>query len=153
VLPSVKPIVGSTSSTDSGETRAGNLIVVAVLLLGVSAIIWWRLQIARRRLRFLAPGDRQWRMLLMAADRAGVRQRPSETDYEYAGWLQEQIPTRRPEIREIADGKVFGSYSGRGMTEETVARMQAAWQRLRRPLLGLAVRRRLRAFLLRRATG
>jgi len=89
----------------------------------------------------------------MAADRAGVRQRPSETDYEYAGWLEVQIPTRRPEIREIADGKVFGSYSGRGMTEETVARMQAAWQRLRRPLLGLAVRRRLRAFLLRRATG
>jgi transglutaminase-like putative cysteine protease len=153
VLPSVKPIVTSSGSTDTGEVRAGNLIVVVVLLLGVSAIIWWRLQVARRRLRFLAPGDRQWRMLLMAADRAGVRQRPSETDYEYAGWLEEQIPTRRPEIREIADGKVFGSYSGRGMTEETVARMQAAWQRLRRPLLGLAVRRRLRAFLLRRATG
>jgi hypothetical protein len=88
----------------------------------------------------------------MAADRAGVRQRPSETDYEYAGWLEDQIPARRPEIREIADGKVWGSYSGRGMTADTVSRMDAAWQRLRRPLLSLAVRRRLRALVLRRAT-
>jgi transglutaminase-like putative cysteine protease len=151
VIASVPPIVG-TSGGDGGEARAGNLIIVAVILLGVSGVIWWRLRIARRRLRFLAPGDRQWRLLLMAADRAGVSQRASETDYEYAGWLEDQIPARRPEIREIADGKVWGSYSGRGMTAETVSRMEAAWQRLRRPLLGLAVRRRLRAFFLRRAT-
>jgi transglutaminase-like putative cysteine protease len=151
VLPSVLPIVGS-SGGDTGEVRGGNLVVLAVILLGVSAVIGWRLRIARRRLRFLAPGDRQWRLLLMAADRAGVRQRPSETDYEYAGWLEDQIPARRPEIREIADGKVWGSYSGRGMTAETVSRMEAAWQRLRRPLVTLAIRRRLRAFFLRRAT-
>jgi transglutaminase-like putative cysteine protease len=151
VIPSVRPIVSSSGSGDTGEVRGGNLIVVAVILLGVSAVIGWRLRIARRRLRFLAPGDRQWRLLLMAADRAGVRQRPSETDYEYAGWLEDQIPARGPEIREIADGKVWGSYSGRGMTAETVSRMEAAWQRLRRPLVTLAIRRRLRAFFLRRA--
>ena len=77
----------------------------------------------------------------MAADRAGVSQRPSETDYEYAGWLEGQIPARRPEIRTIADARVFGSYSGRGMTADAIEAMQGAWQRLRLPLVWLAVRR------------
>jgi transglutaminase-like putative cysteine protease len=157
-LPSTRPIGGGTVAGGSdtpasqGGVQGGNLIVVFAILLAVGGAIWWRLRRAGRRLRFLAPGDRQWALLLQAADRAGVRQRASETDFEYAGWLEEQIPARRPEIRTIADAKVFGSYSGHGMTADAVERMHNAWRRLRMPFAWLAVRRRARALLPRRGS-
>ncbi len=156
VQPSLRPISGGTvaGGTDqpaaTADARAGNLLVIFAILLIVAGVIGWRLRRAGRRLRFLAPGERQWALLLQAADRAGVSQRASETDYEYAGWLEEQIPARRPEIHTIADAKVWGSYSGRGMTSETVARMQAAWRSLRVPFVWLAVRRRVRSLIPRR---
>jgi len=151
--PSIRPISGGTvpggsdQPAASGDARPGNLLVIFAILLVVAGAIVWRLRRAGRRLRFLAPGERQWALLLQAADRAGVSQRASETDYEYAGWLEEQIPARRPEITTIADAKVWGSYSGRGMTGDTVERMQAAWRRLRLPLIWLAVRRRVRSLI------
>jgi transglutaminase-like putative cysteine protease len=127
--------------------QGGNLLVIVGLIVLVLAIAAWRWRRSRRLLRFLAPGDRQWRRLAMAADRAGVAQRPSETIYEYAGWLEEQIPKQQPEIRTIADGKVFQSYSGKGVTSDVIARMEMAWKNLQWPLVWLAVRRRLRGVL------
>ncbi len=121
--------------------------MIVGLIAVVLAIAAWRWRRSRRSLRFLAPGDRQWRRLALAADRAGVAQRPSETIYEYAGWLEEQIPKQQPEIRTIADGKVWQSYSGHGITGDAIARMEAAWKRLQWPLVWLAVRRRLRGVL------
>lgn len=155
-LESVRPISGGTveggpdAAAGAGDARGGSLIVIFAILLVGTAFLWWRMRRSGRRIRFLAPGDRQWAQLLLAADRAGVSQRASETDYEYAGWLEGQIPARRPEIRTIADAKVFGSYSGRGMTAEAIEAMQAAWQRLRLPLVRLAIRRRLRSLLPKR---
>ena len=155
-LESLRPISGATvvggpdAAAGAGDARGGSLIVIFAILFASAAFLWWRLRRSGRRLRFLAPGDRQWAQLLLAADRAGVSQRPSETDYEYAGWLEGQIPARRLEIHTIADAKVFGSYSGRGMTAEAIESMQMAWQRLRLPLVWLAVRRRLRSLLPRR---
>jgi hypothetical protein len=151
---SFQPIPGSingTGATGNNAVQGGNLIVILALLLLAAAVIVWRVRRSGRRLRFLAPGDRQWAMLLLAADRAGVSQRPFETDYEYAGWLEEQIPTRRPEIRSIARAKVYGSYSGRGMTADAIGHMQAAWKRLRIPFAWLAIRRRARWLLGRRS--
>jgi transglutaminase-like putative cysteine protease len=151
--PSLRPINGGTVAGGSdqpastADARPGNLLIIFAILLAVAGVIWWRLRRSGRRLRFLAPGERQWALLLQAADRAGVSQRASETDYEYAGWLEEQIPARRPEIHTIADAKVWGSYSGRGMTMDTVERMQAAWRRLRLPFVWLAIRRRIRSLL------
>ncbi|HEY8177879.1 MAG TPA: transglutaminaseTgpA domain-containing protein [Candidatus Limnocylindria bacterium] len=127
--------------------QGGNLLVIVGLIVLVLAIAAWRWRRSRRLLRFLAPGDRQWRRLAMAADRAGVAQRPSETIYEYAGWLEEQIPKQQPEIRTIADGKVWQSYSGKGVTSDVIARMETAWKNLQWPLVWLAVRRRLRGVL------
>jgi transglutaminase-like putative cysteine protease len=157
-LPSARPIEGGTvAGVDSGQggstgdARSGGLFILLVIIVSAAAVIWWRLLRSGRRLRFLAPGDKQWALLLQAADRAGVSQRPSETDYEYAGWLEDQIPERRPEIRTIADAKVWGSYSGRGMTSDIIERMQRAWQRLRMPLVWLAVRRRARSLVPRRS--
>jgi hypothetical protein len=95
----------------------------------------------------MAPGDRQWHRLALATHRAGVGQQPSETIYEYADWLEGQIPQRRPEIKTIADAKVWQSYSGRSMGETMIERIERAWARMRLPLLWLAARRRISSFL------
>ena len=149
-LPSLAAIPGGGrpgEDPDGEGAQGGNLLVIAGLIAVVLAVAAWRWRRSRRSLRFLAPGDRQWRRLALAADRAGVAQRPSETIYEYAGWLEEQIPRQQPEIRTIADGKVWQSYSGHGITGDAIARMEAAWRRLQWPLVWLAVRRRLRGVL------
>jgi transglutaminase-like putative cysteine protease len=127
------------------ETRGGNALLIVALVLAGLGFAGWRLRRSRRAWRFLAPGDRQWQRLALVADRAGVAQRPSETIYEYAGWLEDQLPRRRPEIRAIADGKVWQSYSGHRMTSDMIARIESAWQRLQWPIIRLALRRRLRS--------
>jgi transglutaminase-like putative cysteine protease len=143
----IKP--GDTEKTPAqqpGVTGANVLILLAIGLALIGYAVWrWRG--TRRQLRFLAPGDRQWRRLTLAADRAGVAQRPSETILEYAGWLEEQLPARRPEIRTIAEGKVWHSYSGRGISGALIARMEDAMKRLQLPMLWLAVRRRMRGLI------
>jgi hypothetical protein len=110
-------------------------------VVGGAFVAWLRMRQVRRRWRLLPAGDRAWRQLTAAADRAGVGQRPSETIYEYAGWLEEQLPRHGDPIRVVADGKVWQSYSGRRMTATAGARLDAALARLRMPMLGLAVRR------------
>ncbi len=140
---SIQP--GQKTSPDAA--RNGNLGVIAVLILLALAFFAWRLLRSRRRWRFMAPGDRQWQRLALATDRAGVGQQPSETIYEYAGWLEGQIPKRQPEIRTIADGKVWQTYSGRSMTESAIERIERAWARIRMPLVWLGARRGVHRFL------
>lgn len=141
-----RQVDGAGNVVDTGgETRGGNILVILALVVLASIVIWVRMRNRRLKMRFLSPGDRQWMRLAWAGDRAGLSQRPSETYYEYAGWLEEQMPARAPEIRTIADGKVWQAYSGRSMTATMIERIEAAWNRLRVPLVGLAIRRRLRA--------
>ena len=137
---------GDTENTPNQQPNfvGGNVLILLIFLGALLGYAAWRWRANRRQLRFLAPGDRQWRRLTLAADRAGVAQRPSETILEYAGWLEEQLPARGPEIRTIAEGKVWHSYSGRGISGQIIARMEDAWKRLQLPLLWLAVRRRVR---------
>lgn len=149
-LPSFEPVSGGITpggERPTNDPRINNAWLIAVLLLLLLAAAAWRMVRGRHRFRFLAPGDRQWQRLAYAADRAGVAQRPSETVYEYAGWLEEQIPQRRVEIHEIADGKVLQSYSGHSISSEVIARLERAWGRLQLPLLWLALRKRIRSLL------
>jgi len=143
-LESFAPAPEGFGPNDAGpppETRGGNLILIVGIVGAVVIVAAWRLRRLRRRLRFLAPGERQWVRLALAADRAGVSQRPNETIYEYASWLEEQIPQHRPEIRTIADGKVWQSYSGRSISGQALARIEAAWKRLALPMWWLALKR------------
>jgi transglutaminase-like putative cysteine protease len=154
-LPSFQPIPGGFQPGQprpTDEAREGNAWIILTLLglLGAAAV--YRLLRGRYRFRFLAPGDRQWQRLAFAADRAGVAQRPSETVYEYASWLEEQIPRRSVEIQQIADGKVWQTYSGHSISSEVIARLERAWSRLQLPLLWLAVRRRLKSLFGRGAS-
>jgi transglutaminase-like putative cysteine protease len=152
-LPSVAPLPGGGRVGEDPvppDSTGGNTLVITAIILVVVGIGLLRWRRTRRAFRFLAPGERQWRRLALAADRAGVAQRPSETIYEYAGWLEEQIPARRPDIRTIADGKVWQSYSGRGVSSAAIARIEEAWRRLQLPMVWLTVRRRLRHLVPRR---
>jgi transglutaminase-like putative cysteine protease len=149
-LPSFQPVEGGFKTGEqrpSDASRTDNAWLIVTVLSLLALVAAWRLLRSRHRFRFLAPGDRQWQRLAFAADRAGVAQRPSETVYEYAGWLEEQIPRRRGEIHQIADGKVWQSYSGRSISSDAIARLEQAWSRLQLPLVWLALQRRLRALL------
>jgi transglutaminase-like putative cysteine protease len=149
-LPSFQQLPGGVRPGETAppeNARGGNVLIIGVLIVLALGFVVWRVLRTRRALRFLAPGERQWYRLALAADRAGVAQRPSETIYEYAGWLQEQIPRRGPEIRAIADGKVWQSYSGRGISSAAIERIERAWKRLEIPLVWLAFKRRLRSLL------
>lgn len=149
-LPSFEPVAGGFepgTPRPRDETRIGNALLISAGLVLLLALAAWRILRVRRRSRLLVPGDRQWQRLAFAADRAGIAQRPSETFYEYASWLEEQLPRSRGEIHQIADGKVWQSYSGRSITDEVIARLERAWGKLQLPLLWLGVRSRLRSIL------
>jgi hypothetical protein len=153
-LPSFAPVPGgyvAGQQPPTDEARGGAALVFAVIFGALALYAAWRLFRRGRTFRFMAPGDRQWQRLAFAASRAGVSRSPSETIYEYATWLEDELPTRRPEIRTIADGKVWQSYSGRSMSSEAIARLERALERLRIPLIRLAIRRRVDALFPRRS--
>lgn len=131
------------------EARINNALIVAVLVLAGFAAFWMRMRHLESRWRVLPAGDRAWRRLTAAAERAGVGPRPSETIYEYAGWLEDQLPAHGEPIRTVADGRVWESYSGRRLALPAAARLEAAWAKLRLPLIGLALRRGARRLLRR----
>ena len=140
---------GQNSATD--EARANNGWIFLALA-GVAVLIGaWRWFSVRRRFRFMSPGDRGWARLNLAAQRAGIGRRPAETFYEYAGWLEAELPSRAGEIRTIAEGKVWSAYSGRSMSQRAIEAIERSWDKLRFPLAGLAVRRRVATLLGRRA--
>jgi hypothetical protein len=140
----IDPLDPQVPADDANAAREGNALVMVVLVLGAAVVIYFQARRSRRRWRLLPAGDRAWKHLTLAADRAGVGPRPSETIYEYAGWLEDQLPGQVEPIRVVADGKVWQNYSGRPLTRSGANRLEVAWARLRRPLLMLALRRRLR---------
>jgi len=146
-LSSFKPLEGGFDVTrdqrPGDESRGGNALLIVALVLGALGFLYFRLRRSQRRWRFLPPAERAWLRLALAADRAGASPKASETIYEYSGWLEEQIPKRRPEIRTLADGKVWQAYSGRSMNLSAIERLEIAWRRIRLPLMWLVVRRRL----------
>jgi hypothetical protein len=152
-VPSTQPAPGAIlpgqDASAADPTREGNLVIFIALALLALGVIWYQVRRVQRQWRGLPPGERSWRRLALAAGRAGVAQRPAETIYEYAGWLEEQIPSRRPEIKVIADGKVWQSYSGRPIGFSAVNAIERAWERLRLPFLLLTLRHWLRSLVRR----
>jgi transglutaminase-like putative cysteine protease len=135
---------GEESPTEEARATNGWIFLVLIGLAAGFGVFRW--VSARRRFRFMSPGDRGWARLNLAARRAGIGRQPSETFYEYAGWLEAELPSRAEEIRTIADGKVWSTYSGRSMSERAIEAIERAWDRLRFPLTSLAIRRRLATF-------
>jgi len=150
VPDSVDPAQPDLAVVDDSRTR--NAILMAAFILVGAGALWFQVHRSQRRWRLLPAGDRAWRQLTAAAERAGIGPRPAETYYEYAGWLEEQLPSHGEPIRHVAEGKVWQAYSGRRLNVGAARRLEAAWSRLRFPLIGLAVRRRLRRLVRRDTT-
>jgi hypothetical protein len=154
-LPSPNLAPGGIDPTRPDElgadesSRGGNAIVMLLLVLAAVAFVLFRMRRSQRRWRLLPVADRAWHQLTAAADRAGVGPRPSETIYEYAGWLEDQLPRHGEPIRLVADGKVWQAYSGRRLSRGAADRLQAALAKLRLPLVGLAIRRGFRRLVRR----
>jgi Transglutaminase-like superfamily/Domain of unknown function (DUF4129) len=153
-LPSFEPVEGGFDPALGGlppddGVRNRNALLIGILAVVAAVVVWFRIRQVQRRWRLLPAGDRAWRQLTAAADRAGVGPRPSETIYEYAGWLEDQLPNHVEPIRDVADGKVWQAYSGRRMTASASERLDAAIRKLRLPLLVLATRRGIRRLLRR----
>jgi transglutaminase-like putative cysteine protease len=146
-LPSAQPAPGAIDpdnpEADAGGNRTNHALIIGVIVLLGLVALGWQMQRLNRRWRLLPPGERAWQQLTMAADRAGIGPRPSETIYEYAGWLEEQLPKHTEPIRAVANGKVWQAYSGRTMTAFAAHSLDRASARLRLPLIGLALRRML----------
>lgn len=141
------PAIGQQPPNPQAEAQAErghSALVVATVVFAALLLVWLRMQMADRRLRRLPAGDRAWQQLTAAAARAGIGQRPSETIYEYAGWLEEQLPHHREPIQVVADGKVVQAYSGQKLSLTASHRLDRALKRLRLPMLGLTLRHMLR---------
>ena len=158
-LPSPDPVEGAIDPNQpevggpvDESARGANALLIAVIVLIALVAVWARMTYMGRKWRLLPAGDRAWHQLTAAAGRAGVGPRPSETIYEYAGWLEDQMPGHGTPIHTVADGKVWQSYSGRRLTLAGAHKLENALRQLRWPLVWLAVRRWVRRMTSRDGT-
>jgi transglutaminase-like putative cysteine protease len=132
----VRPGGGTTG------TGVGPFIAIAVILLiGVAALAW--VAIRRTPTKPMHP-DRAWGSLARLAARLGLGPRPSQTVYEYAGALGDEVPAVRVELTTLARAKVEVAYGKRDLGADRLRRIAEAYHKLRLALLGLIVRRGLR---------
>jgi transglutaminase-like putative cysteine protease len=125
-------------NVSAGST--GLLIAVAVLLaiiVGAVAAVAWR-----RGPRGPVSPDDAYRSVARIAARLGFAPRPTQTVYEYAGALADELPMVRPELETVAQAKVEVAYGGRTLGADRLAGLRDAYRRLRVQMLRLILRRR-----------
>jgi transglutaminase-like putative cysteine protease len=136
---------GSTGNTSTG---VGPFIAIAlILLLGIGALVFAALR--RTPSRPMHP-DQAWGSVAGLAARFGLGPKPSQTVYEYAGALGDEVPAARVELTTIARAKVEVAYGRRDLEPDRLKRIAQAYQRLRLAILGVVVRRGLRRARIRR---
>ncbi len=139
--PSPSNGVGPGGVTDPGNSIGPFIAIAAILAVGLAALAFVAL---RRTPRRPMHPDHAWAGLGRWASRLGLAPRPSQTVYEYAGALGDEVPAARVELTTIARAKVEVAYGRRDLGEEGLRGIAAAYQRLRLALLGFAIRRGLR---------
>jgi hypothetical protein len=123
-------------------TGVGPFIAIAVILIiGFAALAWAALR--RVPTKPMHP-DRAWGSLARLAARLGLGPRPSQTVYEFAGALADEVPSVRVELTTLARAKVEVAYGKRDLGPDRLRRIAEAYQRLRLALIGLVLRRGLR---------
>ncbi|MEO7334657.1 MAG: DUF4129 domain-containing protein, partial [Gemmatimonadales bacterium] len=95
----------------------------------------------RRGGRPMAP-DTAWGSVARWAARFGFAPRPSQTVFEFAGSLADEVPLMRPELSTVAQAKVEVAYGRQDLAEDRLRGVALAHRRLRLGLLRLAFRRR-----------
>jgi hypothetical protein len=132
--------IGAAGTRSSNPGSAGLLIAVAVLLaiiIGAIGTVAWR-----RGPRGPVSPDEAYRSVARIAARLGFAPRPTQTVYEYAGALADELPMARPELETVAQAKVEVAYGGRTLGDDRLVGLLEAYRRLRVQLLRLVLRRR-----------
>jgi hypothetical protein len=88
--------------------------------------------------------DDAYRSVSRIASRLGFAPRPTQTVYEYAGALADELPMVRPELETVAQAKVEVAYGGRTLGDDRLGGLREAYKRLRVHLFRLMLRRRRR---------
>jgi hypothetical protein len=123
-------------------TGAGPFIAIAVILvIGVLALAF---AVIRRSPSKPMHPDKAWGSLARLAARLGLGPRPSQTVFEYAGALGDEVPAVRVELTTLARAKVEVAYGRRDLAPDRLRRIAEAYHRLRLALFGLLLRRGLR---------
>jgi hypothetical protein len=128
-----------------GGTRAGGIgpyIAIAVILvIGVLAFAYATI---RRPPKKPMHPDKAWGSMARLAARLGLGPRPSQTVFEYAGALSDEVPAARVELTTLARAKVEVAYGKRDLAPDRLRRIAEAYHRLRLALIGLLFSRGLR---------
>jgi len=132
------PGIGSTG----GPNGAGPFIAIAVILL-IGMLALGYAAIRRAPNKPMHP-DKAWGSLARLAARLGIGPRPSQTVYEYAGALGDEVPAVRVELTTLARAKVEVAYGHRDLGADRLKRIAEAYHRLRLALIGLIFRRGFR---------
>jgi transglutaminase-like putative cysteine protease len=133
---------GTGTPLNRNQTPVGLLIAVTILLavvVGAIAAVAWR-----RGPRGVLSADDAYGSVSRLAARLGFGPRPTQTVYEYAGALADELPMVRPELETVARAKVEVAYGARSLADDRLASLRAAHRRLRVQLLRLVARRRNR---------
>jgi hypothetical protein len=134
---------GTGNRPNANQGTTGLLIAFAVLLAvivgAVAAVAWGRGP------RGPVSADDAYRSIARLATRLGFAPRPTQTIYEYAGALANELPMVRPELETVAHAKVEVAYGGRVLGDDRLASLRTAHRRLRVQLLRLLTRRRRRS--------
>ncbi|HSL75471.1 MAG TPA: transglutaminase domain-containing protein, partial [Candidatus Limnocylindrales bacterium] len=139
---------GPTPRSTRTDAPIGLLIGIAILLavaVGSLAAVAWR-----RGPRGPISPDDAYGSVARLASRLGFGPRPTQTVYEYAGVLGDELPMVRPELETVARAKVEVAYGGRLLTDDRLSALRHAHRRLRVQLLRLVARRSRRKGFRRR---
>jgi hypothetical protein len=133
---------GSVEPRSQNQAPIGLFIgitIMLVVIVGSLAAVAWR-----RGPRGPISADDAYGSIARLASRLGFGPRPTQTVYEYAGALADELPMVRPELETVAQAKVEVAYGGRLLPDEQLASLRHAHRRLRVQLLRLIPRRRRR---------
>jgi hypothetical protein len=127
--------------TSPGAGVGPFIAIALILMVGVAALAWAAI---RRVPRKPMAADQAWGSLSRLASRFGLGPRPSQTVFEYAGSLGDQVPAARVELTTLARAKVEVAYGKRDLGADRLKRIAEAYHRLRIALLGVVLRRGFR---------
>ena len=112
--------------------------MLAVVVGSIAAVAW------RRSPHGPTSANDVYGSVARLAARLGFGPRATQTVYEYAGSLADELPMVRPELETVARAKVEVVYGGQVLGDERLLALRAAHRRLRVQLLRLLPRRRRR---------
>jgi Transglutaminase-like superfamily/Domain of unknown function (DUF4129) len=136
------PVLTGGGGRTTGVGGIGPFIAITVILvIGVLALAYAAI---RRTPKQPMHPDKAWGSLARLAARLGIGPRPSQTVYEYAGVLADELPAARVELTTLARAKVEVAYGNRDLGADRLRRIAEAYHRLRLALIGLILRRGVR---------